>query len=286
MSQKFALLENLEDVLPAAFAEDMPDLTSKALYDSGKTILAEIRAKQQGVICGLSFLPYIFSYRMASVSVAPKVRDGDLVQPDQVVASVEGSSFGILTAERIALNVLQVLSGIATLTRKFVSLTRDTGVSILDTRKTRPGWRLMEKYAVRVGGGKNHRMGAFDAYLLKENHKKIAGGIRPAVEAIRKHREDNPIPVIVEVSTMEELKEAIRLKVDRIMLDNMNEEMIRQAVSIAAGQVPLEVSGGVNLQNVKSIAETGVQYISIGALTHSAPVLDLSLIVTNVQRGG
>lgn len=284
MSQKFALLENLEEILPRAFAEDMPDITTEAICSTGETLLANIVAKAPGVICGLPFLPYIFSYRMCSVSVTPEVKDGDVIQAGLNAAIVEGSASGILSAERVALNLLQRLSGIATLTRKFVSSMRNNKVTLLDTRKTLPGWRMLEKYAVRVGGGKNHRIGAFDAYLLKENHIRVVGGLKECVERIHQHREEGTTPVIVEVSSLEELKEVLSLHVDRVMLDNFTLEDLHQAVSLAAGKVPLEVSGGINMNNIAEIAATGVQFISVGAITHSAPALDLSLQVVPLQE--
>ncbi|HPR64880.1 MAG TPA: carboxylating nicotinate-nucleotide diphosphorylase [Thermoanaerobaculia bacterium] len=283
MSQKFALLESLESLLPLAFGEDMPDITAEATCHPGDNIVARIVAKQPGVICGLPLLPYIFTYRMASISVAPQAKDGEVVQTDQAIAVVEGSGTGILSAERVALNFLQHLSGIATLTRKFVTTMQAQNVTLLDTRKTTPGWRLLEKYAVRVGGGKNHRMGAYDEYLIKENHVRVSGGIDKAIQAVKDHRGSNKKPLVVEVTNMEELKLALTMGVDRIMLDNFDLETMKQAVSLTRGKVPLEVSGGVNLQTVRAIASTGIQFISVGALTHSAPILDLSLQVSTLE---
>jgi nicotinate-nucleotide pyrophosphorylase (carboxylating) len=279
MSQKFSLLENLENLLPLAFAEDTPDITSLALADLHENIKARIVAKAPGVICGLPLLPYIFTYKMCNVSVNPQVHDGDVVQKDSVVAILEGSALGILSAERVGLNFLQRLSGIATLTRKFFTLVQGTKVVLLDTRKTTPGWRHLEKYATRVGGAQNNRMSASEAVMLKDNHLALAKGLGPAVKKVRDYHGDK-VEVVVEVRNLQELQEAFTLPVNKIMLDNFDVESVRQAVSLAGGRIPLEATGGINLQNVKDFAASGVNFISIGALTHSAPALDLSLQVT------
>jgi nicotinate-nucleotide pyrophosphorylase (carboxylating) len=278
MSQKFSLLENLENLLPLAFAEDTPDITSLALADLHENIKARIVAKAPGVICGIPLLPYIFTYKMCNVSVNPQVHDGDVVQKDSVVAILEGSALGILSAERVGLNFLQHLSGIATLTRKFFTLVQGTPVVLLDTRKTTPGWRHLEKYATRVGGAQNNRMSAAEAVMLKDNHIALAKGLGPAVKKARDYH-GNKVEVVVEVRNLQELQEAFTLPVNKIMLDNFDVESVRQAVSLAGGRIPLEATGGITLQNIKDFAATGVNFISIGALTHSAPALDLSLQV-------
>ncbi len=187
----------------------------------------------------------------------------------------------LLEAERTALNFLGHLSGIATLTRRFVEAVSGTKTKILDTRKTTPGWRLLEKYAVRQGGGHNHRLGLFDMVLIKDNHIQAAGGIVSAVLKVRRYFEEkgNPLPIEVEVKNLKELEDVLPLKVDRILLDNMTRDSLREAVKVAAGRVPLEASGGVTLDTVRAIAETGVDFISVGALTHSAPALDLSMLI-------
>jgi nicotinate-nucleotide pyrophosphorylase (carboxylating) len=207
--------------------------------------------------------------------------DGDKISPSDIVLTISGSTRSILTAERTALNFLQRLSGIATLTAQFVERIAGAPAKILDTRKTTPGLRALEKYAVRVGGGHNHRLGLFDMILIKDNHIAAAGGVTKAVEIIGEKLETRRLPLTVEVETknLEEVKEALALKVDRILLDNMSLPQIREAVKLAGGQVELEVSGGVTLATIRAIAETGVDYISVGALTHSAPALDLSLLL-------
>jgi nicotinate-nucleotide pyrophosphorylase (carboxylating) len=279
MSQKFSLLENLENLLPLAFAEDTPDITSQALADLHENIKARIIAKAPGVICGLPLLPYIYTYKMCNVSVNPQVHDGDVVQKDTVVAILEGSALGILSSERIGLNFLQRLSGIATLTRKFLTLVQGTKVVLLDTRKTTPGWRHLEKYATRVGGAKNNRMSASEAVMLKDNHIALAKGLAPAVKKVRDYHGDK-VEVVLEVRNLQELQEAFTLPVNKIMLDNFAVESVREAVALAAGRIPLEATGGINMQNIKDFAATGVNFISIGAITHSAPALDLSLEVS------
>jgi nicotinate-nucleotide pyrophosphorylase (carboxylating) len=183
----------------------------------------------------------------------------------------------LLTGERTALNFLQRLSGISTLTRKFVDAVAGTQAVILDTRKTTPGWRLLEKYAVRMGGGKNHRIGLYDAVMIKDNHIAAAGGVTAAVEQVRAYPAADGLPIIVEVERLSQLEEVLPLHVDQVLLDNMDEATMRQAVIIAAGRVPLEASGNMSLERAASVAATGVNFISVGALTHSAPAFDLSM---------
>lgn len=279
MSQKFALIENLENLLPLAFTEDLPDITSEVICLSSENKMAKIIAKATGVICGIPLLPYIFQYRMSNISVTPMVHDGDVVQKGAQIAIVEGSALGILSSERIALNFLQKLSGIATLTRRFVTLLQGTGVTLLDTRKTTPGWRYLEKYATRVGGAKNNRMSASEAIMIKDNHIAITKSITKAVQKAKEFYGEK-VEIILEVRNLEELKEALTLNVNRIMLDNFSLEDVKKAVQIVQKKVPLEVSGGVNLQNVKEYAQTGINFISVGAITHSAPALDISLEAT------
>jgi len=278
MNQKFALLENLENLLPLAFAEDGPDVTTQAIADLHQNVAANITAKAPGVICGLPLLSHIFTYRMTNISVTTIARDGDIVHPGMGVATVEGSCLGILAAERTALNFVQHLSGIATLTRRFVSLVQGTGVVLLDTRKTTPGWRYLEKYAVRTGGAVNNRLSASDAVMIKDNHIAAAKGLGPAVKKARDYYGEK-LEIVVEVRSLDELREALALPVHKIMLDNFDLETARKAVAMTDGRVPLEVTGGVNLQNIREFAGTGVKFISIGALTHSAPALDLSLSI-------
>jgi nicotinate-nucleotide pyrophosphorylase (carboxylating) len=277
----------VEDILTAAqplielaVAEDIGpgDATSEAVLPAGLALQGRIIAKSAGVIAGLPIAGALFSQVDPDLRFVPHVRDGASVNPGDLVAEVVGPGRRMLAAERAALNFLQHLSGIATLTRAFVDAVAGTGATVLDTRKTHPGYRVLEKYAVRVGGGQNHRMSLHDMLLVKDNHIEAAGSISAAVERARAARPD--LPIEVEVKDLDELREALALDVDRIMLDNMDLEEMRAAVRMTAGRVPLEASGGVSLERVTAIAATGVDYISIGALTHSAPALDLSMLVS------
>jgi nicotinate-nucleotide pyrophosphorylase [carboxylating] (EC 2.4.2.19) len=269
------------NLIDLALAEDIGpgDVTSEAVLPPDLCLRAHIVAKQAGVVAGLPVAEAVFRRVDPSVHFTPRVGDGARVEAGTVLAEVEGPARSLLAAERTALNFLQRLSGIATLTRRFVDAVAGTRAVILDTRKTHPGHRALEKYAVRMGGGQNHRMGLYDMVLIKDNHIAAAGSITAAVRRARAARPE--LPIEVEVKDLDELREALELPVDRIMLDNFDLEAIRAAVRIAAGRVPLEVSGGVTLERVAELAATGVDYISVGALTHSAPALDISMEVVD-----
>ncbi len=271
-------------LITLAIAEDIGpgDVTSEAVLPADMRLQGRIIAKATGTIAGLPVAAAVFERLDPALRFTPHLRDGDRVTPGDLVAQVNGPGRSMLAAERTALNFLQRLSGIATLTRAFVDQVAGTPTIILDTRKTHPGYRALEKYAVRVGGGQNHRMGLYDMALIKENHIQAAGSISAAVERVRAAHPH--LPIEVEVKTLDELRETLALDVDRIMLDNMNLEQIQAAVRLAAGRVPLEVSGGVTLERVADIAATGVDYISVGALTHSAPALDLSMLVSQTEE--
>lgn len=271
------VLEAARPLIELALREDIGpgDVTTESTLPEEARGKGRIVAKAHGVICGLPIAGEVFKRVDPGIAFQPSVRDGEPVQPGQAIAEVTGPLRGILTAERVALNFLCRLSGIATLTAKFVDAVAPYRAVILDTRKTTPGWRALEKYAVRCGGGRNHRMGLYDMVLIKDNHIAACGSIS---EAVRRVREAGVrLPLEVEVGEIAELEEALELGVDRILLDNMSVDEIAAAVKLAAGRVPLEASGGVTLENVAAIAATGVDYISVGALTHSAPALDLSL---------
>jgi nicotinate-nucleotide pyrophosphorylase (carboxylating) len=268
-------------LIDLAVAEDIGpgDATSEAILPPGTCLRARIVAKAAGVVAGLPVAEAVFARVDPALHFTALASDGDPVHPGHLVATVAGPGRSLLAAERIAINFLQHLSGIATLTRAFVEAARGTQATVLDTRKTHPGYRVLEKYAVRMGGGQNHRMGLHDMLLIKENHIEGAGSI---TEAVTRARAGFPhLPCEVEVKTLDELREALALDVDRIMLDNMDLEEMRAAVALTAGRTPLEASGGVTLQEVSQVAATGVDYISVGALTHSAPALDLSMLVTS-----
>ncbi len=275
-------LELLDDALRAALREDLGtgDVTVDSLIPRDLLGRAEIIAREPLQVAGVEIAFRVFTLLSPSVCVVSRCEDGTAARPDEVLLELEGPLDALLMAERVALNYFQHLCGVATLTRKFVDAVAGTGVRILDTRKTLPGLRMMEKYAVRVGGGANHRSTLSEGVLIKENHILACGGIR---NAVRKARENLPqlIKVEVEATTPEEVDEAVEAGADLILLDNMTPETVREMVGRVRGAVTLEVSGGVSLDNVRSMAETGVDGISVGRITHSAPGADLSLLVRN-----
>ncbi len=265
------------DKLEAFLKEDIGhgDITTLSLGLSGKS-QAVIRAKESLVVAGLVFAEEIFKILDRDASVKLLVEDGAFVEEGKELAVVEAQTEALLMGERTALNLLQRLSGIATLTKEMVNLISRTKATLVDTRKTTPGMRIFEKYAVRIGGAKNHRIGLYDAVLIKDNHIKAVGSIRKAVELVRRNTPFTA-KVEIEVSTIDELKEAISSKADIVLLDNMDVETIKEAVSIASGKVLLEASGGVTPENIKEIAETGVDYISCGFLIHHATWKDINM---------
>jgi len=218
----------------------------------------------------------VFKRLDSNILFQEKIKEGEKVPPQKVLAEITGSASVLLKGERVALNFLQRLSGIATITSRYCQEVKDFPVQILDTRKTTPGIRILEKYAVRVGGGHNHRFGLYDAVLIKDNHLAVAGGIKAAVVAVRAQISPT-LKIEVEVENLSQLQEALEMKVDIIMLDNMNLEMMKEAVKIAKGKVLIEASGGITLEKLKEVAQTGVDFISIGALTHSVKALDMSM---------
>jgi nicotinate-nucleotide pyrophosphorylase (carboxylating) len=266
------------EVIDRALAEDVGDgdVTTAALVPPNVTGRAVLTQKAPGVIAGLHVAEHVFQRVDPSLRWHPHVGEGQW-REGGLVAEVAGHSGSILTAERVALNFLQRLSGIATLTARYVKAVEGTNARILDTRKTTPGLRALEKQAVATGGGVNHRFGLFDAILVKENHAAMAGGVGPATT--KALASANGLPVVVECATLVELREALEAGATHLLLDNMPPEKLREAVAIAGGRAELEASGGVTLETVRAIAETGVDYISVGALTHSAPALDISLIL-------
>lgn len=274
------LEENIETLVQMALAEDLGsagDVTSEVTIPQSKQITAQIVAKSDGVIAGLEIVQTVYRHVDPAVTVTPKLDDGTTVTRGTLVCEIVGSARSILTGERTALNFLQRLSGVATLTAKFVKATEGTRAVILDTRKTTPGWRLLEKYAVRMGGAQNHRIGLFDELMVKDNHIAAAGGITAAVEQIKSHAKSKDLKLVVEVENLTQLQEVLALPIDRVLLDNMDEVTMCEAVKMAAGRMPLEASGNMTLDRVPRVAATGVNFISVGALTHSAPALDLSM---------
>ena len=264
-----------DEIVRRAFAEDLPDITSEAIFDAGDRGSAYFLVKGEGVLAGLAVVETVFRTLDPTADVALKMRDGDGVKVGDVVAEVSASVIALLSGERTALNLMQRASGIATTTRAYVDAVRGTRAKIYDTRKTAPGLRELDKYAVRAGGGENHRAGLHDMFLVKNNHVDRAGSLTAAVEKIRARQ--MPQKVMVEVRDMRELDEALALTPDFILLDNMSTSDLRAAVTRTAGRVQLEASGGITLENVRAVAETGVDRISIGALTHSVRALDISM---------
>ena len=283
---------NLDELVRRALAEDLGDdgldfsrdLTTRSIVAEEKQATAHIVARQSGVIAGLEVTRNTFHLVDDAVQFPSCVADGDVVEPDQVVVALRGRIRALLTAERTALNFLQRLSGIATLTRAFVNAVDGTGVAITDTRKTTPGLRQLEKQAVRMGGGENHRMGLYDAVLIKENHAESAGGPDRAVERARAAAAETgeAVPVYAEARNLKEVRLLINAAPDRIMLDNMPVDDMKRAVEAireGARGIEIEATGGVTLHAVREIAATGVNLVSVGALTHSAPAFDLSLLI-------
>jgi nicotinate-nucleotide pyrophosphorylase (carboxylating) len=269
--------EALDRVVRTALAEDVGsgDRTTDGVVPATARCRAVLLLEEPGVACGIDAARAVFAALDAGVRFEPLLEDSARVTgPPASLATIEGPARAILTGERTALNLLGRLSGIATLTSRYVAAVDGTGATILDTRKTTPGLRALEKYAVRCGGGANHRVGLDDAILVKENHLRIAGGITPAVAALR-----NGLPIEVEAESLADVAEALAAGADRILLDNMTPAEVVDAVELVAGRVPLEASGGITLANVRGYAEAGVDFISIGALTHSARSLHVSLEV-------
>jgi nicotinate-nucleotide pyrophosphorylase (carboxylating) len=270
----------LDEWLLAALREDLGsgDVTSEILVPPGLHGQAVIQAKEPLIVAGLEIAIRAFNLLSGEVRVLARSEDGRKVEAGAVLLELEGAVRDLLGGERVALNILQHLSGVATLTRRFVDAVEGTGTKILDTRKTLPGMRALEKYAVRVGGGVNHRSSLSEGILVKENHLAACGGVTEAVKAL-KRKAPHTLRVEIEASTLEEVEEALAAGVDAILLDNMSIETILEAVKRVRGTAQLEVSGGVRLENVREIAETGVDAISVGMLTHSAPGVDISMLL-------
>ena len=270
----------IQDIIETALAEDIGsgDVTTMAIADKNDEGAVEIIAKENLVVAGILIAEAVFKTIDKKIEFKPFVTDGVTVRKGQVIAKVSGKLSTLLAGERVALNFLQRLSGIATLTRLFTDKIKGFNIKILDTRKTTPGLRILEKYAVRMGGGWSHRFGLCDGVLIKDNHIAAVGSV---AEAVRRARDSAPKNMLIEVETknLSEVKEALLAGADVIMLDNMKPAAMRQAVKIIGKAALVEASGGVNLKNVRAIAETGVDFISVGALTHSARAVDISMKV-------
>ena len=272
------LQESIRQNVSLALLEDVGDgdVTAGLIHENQQA-RAKIISREAAVVCGIPWVDEVFRQFDESTLIDWQVDEGDRIEPGQALCRIEGNARHILTCERTALNFLQTLSATATTTRRYAELISDTRCKILDTRKTIPGLRLAQKYAVKIGGGENHRVGLYDAVLIKENHIRSAGSISAAVKlAQSQHR--NTLMIEVEVETIAELRQALSAGAGRIMLDNFSTEALRQAVTINQGTAELEASGNVNRQNIREIALTGVNYISLGALTKHIRAVDLSLL--------
>lgn len=271
-------LETLE-LIRAGLREDLADagdITSRATIPSDKTIKATMRTRENGILAGIEVAMCVFQEIDENLTLTPHAKDGDVLNANQDILTIKGNAQNILTAERTALNFMTHLSGIASETAKYVEAISDTNAKILDTRKTLPAYRTLQKHAVKMGGGHNHRMGLHDAVLIKDNHIAAVGGITNALNAAKDNHPDKKIEI--EVDTLEQLQEVIdNGNADIVLLDNMNPDLLKRAVTLVNGSIKTEASGGINSETVTAIAQSGVDYISIGALTHSVKILDIGL---------
>lgn len=267
-------ISEFTDIIKRALIEDIGqgDITSKLLIPENQEAEMAFVARQEMVVCGVFIPELVYSRISAGVAISASAREGQSVGKNTVLAVAKGNARALLAGERVALNIMQRMCGIATLTNQYVQQAAGTKAVILDTRKTMVNLRVMDKYAVTVGGGKNHRMRLDDMVLIKDNHLALCGGIRQAME---KARAGTRLPIVVECDTLEQVEEALKESPDRILLDNMDNAMLRKAVAMVAGKIPLEASGGVSLETVREIAGTGVDYISVGRITHSVPAMDI-----------
>ncbi len=278
MINEITMKNNMDPLITAALREDISseDISTNAVVKADRRAGAQLLCKEDGIIAGLDVFRRVFKLLDGESSVTAFVSDGDRITSGQLIASVEGNARALLSGERTALNFLQRMSGIATYTNEMVRMLDGTGIRLLDTRKTTPNMRIFEKYAVKVGGGYNHRYNLSDGIMLKDNHINAAGGVARAVEMAREYA-SFVHKIEVEVENLEMLAEALKAGADIIMLDNMSDDDMRKAVALIDGRAETECSGNVTKENIKRLADIGVDYVSSGALTHSAPILDLSL---------
>jgi nicotinate-nucleotide pyrophosphorylase (carboxylating) len=267
----------IKRIIELALEEDGTDVTSNAMFDPPDRLKAKFTAKSSGIIAGLDIADMVFKKLDEEAVFEKKVDDGSQVQAGTVIAEISGSARALLKAERVALNFMQRMSGIATVTAMFIEEIKGTKAVLLDTRKTAPGQRVLDKIAFKTGGGQNHRMGLFDMALIKDNHIDRVGSISEAVRKVRELSEN--ITVEVECRTLEDVKEALSSNVDRIMLDNFSTDGMKRAVLLVSGRVPLEASGGITLNTIRDVAMTGVDYISVGEVTHSVKAFDISMTI-------
>ncbi len=269
------------DIIDLALEEDGEDITSSAIFSPDDDMRAVFRAKARGVLAGTEVVAKVFRRLSPRIECDFLMRDGDALKAGDTIGSVAGPAAAVLKGERVALNFLQRMSGIATKTAEYVRLTEGTKAKILDTRKTAPGHRVLDKEAVRTGGGMNHRMGLHDMALIKDNHIDREGSIEGAVRKVREVRPE--IPIEVEARTLSDVEKLLEIGVDRIMLDNFSTENMKRAVEMVKGRVPLEASGGITIETVREVALTGVDFISVGDITHSVKALDISLIIEGIS---
>lgn len=283
---------NMYDLIPKEYllkhielslSEDIGDgdHSSLACISKTETNKAKLVAKEEGIICGIDIAREVYALVDKSIKFTAMMKDGDRIKKGDIIFRVEGSAIGILTSERTALNYMQRLSGIATSTNEYVELIKGTGTKLLDTRKTTPSMRLFEKYAVKVGGGYNHRIGLYDMIMLKDNHIDFAGGVENAITKTKEYLKNvgKELKIEVEVRSMEELERVLKIGgINRIMLDNFTPELLQKAIERIGGKYETESSGGINKETILSFAKTGVDFISVGALTHQIKSLDLSLV--------
>ncbi|HEY6873186.1 MAG TPA: carboxylating nicotinate-nucleotide diphosphorylase [Geobacteraceae bacterium] len=273
-------MTGIDRIIEHALAEDIHtgDITTMAVVRQGGAARAILKAKEEMVLAGIQVAGRVFHLLDATIAFTPRFADGDRLAAGDIIAELSGDAAYLLQGERVALNLLQRMSGIATLTAQYVAAVRGTGARVVDTRKTTPGLRVLEKYAVRAGGGINHRTGLYDGVLIKENHIAAAGGITEAVQRARDYI-PHTLKVEIETETLSQVAEALAAGADIIMLDNMDLDAMREAVRLIDGKALVEASGGVNLETIRRIAEAGVDIISVGALTHSARAMDISMLL-------
>ena len=278
------LPSDLVESVKRALAEDVGngDLTAQ-LIAADTPANAQVISRQPAILCGAAWFEEVFKQLDSRVQITWQAQDGQTISPEQLLCNLTGPVRTLLTGERTALNFLQLLSGTATQTQRYVKAISGTHAQVLDTRKTLPGLRHAQKYAVRCGGGTNHRMGLYDAFLIKENHILAAGDIAHAIAAARKQAAHLPVEVEVEVETLEQVKEALTAGADSLLLDNFTLPRLREAVALVQGQVKLEASGGVTMETIRAIAETGVDFISVGAMTKDVRAVDLSMRLLDVS---
>jgi len=273
--------ELMDDIIQLALDEDGRDITTEAIFPEDSSLQAVIKVKADGIIAGVQVAKRVFTLVDPGIACIFEVLDGQSVVAGSKIAVISGPARGILKAERVALNFLQRMSGIATSTATYVKSLEGTKARILDTRKTSPGQRVLDKMAVRIGGGNNHRMGLFDMALIKDNHIDAAGSITAAVDRVRKAFPR--VAIEVEARSLDDVKTLLGLKVDRIMLDNFSIKEMGQAVTLVDGRILLEASGNITLETIRAVALTGVDYISVGEITHSVKALDISMIIKGAQ---